>query len=170
MPKQATQSPAIRSAAWSDYRAVEEILNGAFGRDQEASLVQRLRDDGDAEIEAVACIGDKPVGHIMLSRMQSPEGALGLAPVAVAPHHQRRGIGTALIQHALERARLAGWRLVFVLGEPDYYGRFGFDVGKASTIASPYAGPYFAVCELGANGIAGVKCAEYARAFSALSD
>ncbi|RLU14803.1 hypothetical protein DMN91_012690 [Ooceraea biroi] len=69
--------------------------------------------------------------------------ALGLGPVGVRPGFQGGGVGRRLIEGALAIARATGEELVFVLGEPDYYGRFGFAPATAAPFASPYAGPYF---------------------------
>ena len=88
------------------------------------------------------------VGHVLLSRMiVKGDGdslrALGLGPVAVLPSRQRQGIGAALVEAALGEARSSGEQIVFVLGEPAYYGRFGFDAATAGAFDSPYAGEYF---------------------------
>ena len=89
--------------------------------------------------------GVRTVGHVLLSRMTAPVRALALAPLAVATDWQRRGIGTALVEAALERARAAGSQAVFVLGDPAYYRRFGFRADLAAGFASPYAGPHLMV-------------------------
>ena len=120
----------------------------AFPTNLEADLVSRLHADFDSEISLVAKDEREIVGHVMLSRMQveadgREQRALGLAPVAVLPERQRQGIGTALIEEALKRAEKLGEELVFVVGEPDYYGRFGFSQETAKPFASPYAGPCF---------------------------
>jgi putative acetyltransferase len=83
--------------------------------------------------------------------MRAPFRALGLAPVAVLPEHQRKGFGSVLIREGLKQARLEGWEAVFVVGEPAYYERFGFDVGRAEGFTSPYAGPYLMVLPLSGN-------------------
>ena len=80
------------------------------------------------------------VGHVLLSRLVSPPGALALAPLAVLPDRQRRGVGSALVRAALARAREGGGAAAFVLGDPAYYGRFGFSAEAARGYASPYAG------------------------------
>jgi putative acetyltransferase len=81
--------------------------------------------------------------------MSAPFHALGLAPLSVLPQWQRRGIGSALIEAALQRARAQECRAIFVLGDPDYYGRFGFRTDLAAGFSSPYAGPHFMVLSLG---------------------
>ena len=83
------------------------------------------------------------ISHILFSPMVAPFRALGLAPVATAATHRRRGIAARLIGDGLARARRDGWEGVFVLGDPAYYGRFGFDAGLAAGFSSPYAGAHF---------------------------
>src|SRR6202030_3395229 len=96
----------------------------AFGRRDEAQLVDRLRADGDLIISLVALDGREIVGHVLLSRMIASFPALALAPLAVLPSRQRSGIGGRLIRAALESAAAASWRAAFVLGDPHYYRRF----------------------------------------------
>jgi len=71
---------------------------------------------------------------------QSDVGILALAPMAVVPDRQRQGIGSALVQGALERAERTEFPLVVVLGHPDFYPRFGFDPASAYGIVCPYEG------------------------------
>ena len=133
----------IRAAEPRDYAAIRDILVAAFPGPDEAGLVERLRSDGDAAIERVADDAGRIVGHILFSLMKAPFRALALAPVAVAPDRHALGIGSALIAAGHELARQHGWDAIFVLGEPDYYCRFGYDVALAARFDSPYAGPYF---------------------------
>ena len=147
----------------------------AFPTPVEAALVEALLGEGDAVISLVAARQGQIVGHILLSRMAvSGDGrafrALGLGPVGVLPGFQGSGIGWALIDAALGIARATGEDLVFVLGEPDYYQRFGFSAESAAPFASPYAGPYFMALALRpdfAPPAAGE--AAYAHAFSGLA-
>jgi putative acetyltransferase len=99
-------------------------------------------------VSLVADRGGEIVGHVLLSRMRATgDGracrAVGLGPVAVVPGFQGGGIGAGLIEAALGIARATGEEIVFLLGEPDYYRRFGFSADAAAPFASPYAGPYF---------------------------
>jgi putative acetyltransferase len=71
---------------------------------------------------------------------------VGLAPTGVAPEHQRRGIGSALIRAGIARLKDDGEPLMFVVGDPQYYRRFGFEV--VNGFVSPYAGPYFQTLKL----------------------
>ena len=139
----------IRDEARADYSAVEALAERAFGGPGEARLVARLREDGDAAISLVGDEDGRIVGHVLFSPLRAPMRALALAPVAVAPERQRQGLGSALVREGLARARSEGWRAVFVLGEPAYYGRFGFSAALARGFESVYAGPYLQAIALG---------------------
>lgn len=128
--------------------AIRALLLETFPGPAEADLVERLRCDGDIAFARAAMEGDAVVGHVVLSPMRAPMKALGLGPVATAPRHRRQGIGSRLIRDALGWAKQESWEAVFVLGEPGYYTRFGFDADAARGFASPYAGPYFMVLAL----------------------
>jgi putative acetyltransferase len=91
----------------------------------------------------VAVDGDRIVGHLLLSRMAAPFRALGLGPVAVRPEHQRMRAGSRLIHAGIERAKQTGWQGIFVLGDPRFYGRFGFDRALTSSFECRYSGPHF---------------------------
>jgi putative acetyltransferase len=132
----------IREEQPADRMAIRSVVMAAFEREAEADLVDWLREGGDSTISLVAQENGAVVGHVLFSRMSAPFRALGLAPVAVSPEWQRAGIGGALIRAGLERAREEGWEAVFVLGDPAYYRRFGFEPSLAQGFSSPYAGPY----------------------------
>lgn len=157
----------IRPATAADAAAVAALVTAAFGQDDEARLVQMLEADGDAEIALVAESPDGIVGHVLLSPMRAPFPALGLAPISVAPDHQRRGIGSALMRAAIDRARAGPWRVIFLLGDTDYYGRFGFTARAAEPFGSPYAGPHFQLLALDDAPLEGGDVA-YAPAFDRL--
>lgn len=149
--------------------AIHRLHAEAFPDEAEAEFVDRLRADGDAVISLVACDGPRVVGHVLFSAMSAPFRALALAPVAVAQSHRRRGIAASLINEGIERARQQAWEGIFVVGDPDYYARFGFSVEAAQAFTSPYAGPYFMFLDLTQNGLAH-KGGDvgYAPAFAAL--
>lgn len=128
-------------------------MESAFPTPAEADLVDWLRRDGDAVFSLVAIKGNALVGHMVLSKIEAPFRALGLGPVAVLPGHQRTGVGTRMIKEGLSRAGRMGWEGVFVLGEPAYYRRFGFDAGKAAGFLSPYAGPHLMALALGTDDL-----------------
>ena len=158
----------IRDEEPADAAAIRALVAAAFGREAEAGLVDRLRRDGDGVISLVAVADGAVAGHVLLSRMSAPFRALGLAPVSVAPDRRRAGIGSGLIRAALDRARAGGWEGVFVLGEPDYYRRFGFDPALAGGFASPYAGPFLLALALRGELPARSGRIDYAPAFAAL--
>ncbi len=133
----------IRAARPADAMAIGALLRAAFGGEDEVRLVSALRAAGDAVIELVfADAADGLLGHILFSPMAvGRAAALALAPLAVLPSAQRRGIGTALVRAGLAaaRRRAEGWCLV--LGKPAYYGRFGFMAEAAAGVTGlPWSG------------------------------
>lgn len=124
---------AIRAEVEADYERVHEIQAAAFGRRNEAELVEVLRRSADPVLSLVAEDGGGVTGHVFFSPvdLDPPLAApplCGLAPVAVEPDHQGRGIGSALIRSGLERCPGLGWQAVFLVGSPAYYARFGFEL------------------------------------------
>jgi putative acetyltransferase len=139
----------------------------SFPSAAEADLVDELRADGDAVLSLVAEEGDEIAGHVLFSRMTAPFRALGLAPVAVLPDYRRRGIAARLIRDGLARVA-ADWDAVFVLGDPAYYTRFGFNAGLAAGFTNPYAGPHFMVTPLAGKLPSNQGPVAYAPAFTRL--
>jgi putative acetyltransferase len=126
----------IRQEAAADREVVHAINAAAFEQEAEADLVERLRGKAEPCISLVAEIDGQIVGHILFTGVSitSEIGvyrAMGLAPMAVEPSHQRHGVGSALVARGLEACREAGHEIVLVLGHPEYYPRFGFE--RAST-------------------------------------
>lgn len=124
---------AVRSASYADRVAIREIESQAFGGRAHVvvPLIDELRRTGAAEVEFVAEIADELVGHVVLSRgwvdaARGPVTVRVLSPLAVRPSVQGRGVGRALIEHAVESTRLAGVPALFLEGDPEYYARFGF--------------------------------------------
>lgn len=126
--------PRIRPERRWDQPAINALLTRAFDGPDEAALVDRLRADGDLALSLVADVLGTIVGHVALSPLGAAGPALALAPVAVHPAVQGRGIGRALINAAL--AAYDGHSIV-VLGDPGYYAVSGF---RPADLASPYAG------------------------------
>ncbi|KRR30353.1 GNAT family N-acetyltransferase [Bradyrhizobium retamae] len=139
----------VRSETPGDIAAIRLVEEVAFGRSAEAQLVDDLRAAGDSVYSLVAVDDGTVVGHALFSRMKAPFPALALAPVAVLPEYRRTGFASRLIRQGITRSETAGWLGIFVLGDPAFYRRFGFDVGKASGFFSPYAGPHLMVLPLG---------------------
>lgn len=143
----------VRAERPDDLAALREVNRQAFGQDDEARLVDALRDGGYARVSLVAQEGGRVVGHILFSDLPilTQAGtlhALALAPMAVIPSHQRRGIGSRLVREGLQACSEAGHRILVVLGHPDYYRRFGFSSQLAERLKSPFSGPAFLALEL----------------------
>lgn len=124
----------IRSETEEEHFAINQLNKQAFGTESEAVLVDKLREVARPTISLVAIGGGTVVGHLMLSpvTITKPSGAIseslimGLAPMAVLPEMQRRGIGRALISAGLSSCRDQGVEAVVVLGHPNYYPHSGF--------------------------------------------
>lgn len=141
----------IRDATEADWPAVCEVLLAAFGEAegrQVVDLVAGLLADPTARPlwSLVATDGDRVVGHILFTtaRIEPERGnpaAAILAPMAVHPDCQQRGLGRRLIHEGLERLRADGVGVVFVLGDPAFYTRFGFAPAGQQGLAAPYPVP-----------------------------
>ncbi|UPJ49382.1 N-acetyltransferase [Bradyrhizobium sp. 200] len=139
----------VRSETPSDFAAIRIVEEAAFLQSAEAQLVDDLRAAGDSVFSLVAVEGEAVIGHAMFSLLKAPFPALALAPVAVLPERQRMGVGTRLIREGIACSESAGWQGIFVLGDPAFYRRFGFDAAKARGFTSPYAGPHMMALPLG---------------------
>jgi putative acetyltransferase len=131
----------IRHAKPSDSAAVAAVVSAAFGRPDEAQLIGRLRADGDVMFELVAEEAGEVVGHVLFSRLWADRDDLyaALAPLAVRPDRQRAGLGAQLVRAGLEAAPQFGAVGVLVVGDPGYYGRFGFSHTAAARVSCPYS-------------------------------
>jgi putative acetyltransferase len=134
----------IAEASQEDVVRVLAVEREAFGTSDEADLVSDLLDDSTARplLSLLAWEEDEAVGHILFTTA-TLAGADDLtvsilAPLAVVPHAQRRGIGGRLIEHGVEHLAQAGVDLVFVLGHPDYYPRHGFVPAIPLGFEAPY--------------------------------
>ncbi len=157
----------IRPAGERDRPGIEAVVREAFDDGGAvADLVVGLRTSGAIEAELVAIDeqdGDAVVGHVALERgwvdvEEALLDVLVLSPLSVAPSHQRRGLGTALIEAALETARERGEPYVFLEGSPDYYGRRGFEPAGPRGFLRPserIPGPAFQVAVLEDRGATG---------------
>lgn len=165
----------IRPARPEDVPALDSFLRQTFG-EGEAELVRRLCIDGDMVLTMVARDPDL-VGAAVFSRMavevnDGAVAAVALAPLAVAGPWRRQGVGEALVAAGHDALAKAGWVLSFVLGDPAYYGRFGYAADLARGFESPYAGDNLMVLPLQSAGMpCGVRgAAAHAPAFAALSE
>lgn len=160
----------IRDATASDYAAIRQVVRHAFGQDDEANLVEQLRDDGDVLVELVAA-GDVSIqGHILYSPLAIVRGretlhAAALAPVSVLPAFQAKGLGGELIRAGNARCKALGCVGVIVLGHAEYYPRFGFSAASAESLQAPFSGPHFMALEFELGVFAGGGKVQYAKAF-----
>jgi putative acetyltransferase len=134
------------------------VVRAAFGQPDEADLVRQLRDDGDVVLELAAFEGEAILGHILFSALTVAPATIriaALAPVSVMPTHQNQGIGSALIREGLVRCAALGFDACAVLGDPDYYKRFGFGLDTARTLQSVYSGHAYQALEFRPGALAG---------------
>lgn len=138
----------IREAGTSDADAVYAVESAAFGHDKEADLVMDLLSDPSAQplVSLLAFENGEAVGHILFTTVSlegvgnAPRAAI-LAPLAVVPAAQKRGVGGKLIEAGLKTLKESGCELVFVLGHPDYYSRHGFSPAGRLGLDAPYPIP-----------------------------
>jgi putative acetyltransferase len=135
----------VREAVPADRAAIHSIVQRAFGRLHEADLVARLVAANAVTLELVADEDGRMVGHILFSRLMVENGetafeAVSLAPLSVDPDYQGRGIGSALVLRGHEILKERGEKLSVVLGDPDYYRRFGYSHAAAEKFGSDYQG------------------------------
>lgn len=126
----------VRSETAEDFRAIDVVNLSAFEGDAEARLVGAVRNSPGfvPELSLVAEFNGRIVGHVLLSKVHYRHSGgevdiLALAPMSVVPSQSHRGIGKALLDEALRRARQLGFPAVAVVGQPEYYARFGFQPG-----------------------------------------
>ncbi len=157
----------IRPACAGDHDAIRAVVTAAFGQPDEAALVDALRADGDALVELVVEEDDVVVGHVLFSPLTTDTGArfAALAPLSVAPDHQRDGLGTMLMQVGHELCRAAGVEALIVLGHPDYYPRVGYSAAAAKTVTAPFSGPSFMALALRPGALDAPVTVTYAKAF-----
>ncbi|MEV5972370.1 bifunctional class I SAM-dependent methyltransferase/N-acetyltransferase [Streptomyces sp. NPDC051921] len=146
-----------REETAADVPVVREINATAFPTPEEAGLVDALRADQEAWLPGLSYVAEAPDGTVaayaLITRCHvDGVPAAALAPVAVAPAHQRTGAGQAVVRAVLDAARLRGERLVLVLGHPDYYPRFGFVRASAYGIKPAFEVPDEAMMALDLDG------------------
>ena len=161
----------IRPETADDRQAIEAVTIAAFAatdyKPREHLIVNALRSSGQLTISLVAEVDHRVVGHAAASPVGISDGAsgwFGLGPVSVVPDYQRRGIGSALVRQTLRALLGIGAAGCVVLGNPDYYGRFGFRA-RAELRLPDIPPKYFQALLLGGDWTRGVVT--YHEAFTA---
>ncbi|ANY18840.1 putative acetyltransferase [Tsuneonella dongtanensis] len=143
-------SISIRPERPGDERAIHSLTEAAFRTQPhsdgtEQDVIDRLRRDGDLALSLVAEGDGRIVGHIAFSGVKIADGSrdwYGLGPVSVWPELHGKGIGSALIVRGIADLKDRGARGMVLLGNPEYYGRFGFEHDPSLEFPGPPA-PYF---------------------------
>jgi len=136
------QTTVLRPGRVEDLAGLESLYKAAFPEEDLMPVVQGLLREPDGVLSLVATSGEQIVGHVIFTRCSvAPGGQIAalLGPLCVTPDLQKQGIGSRLVRAGLER--IGDWQagLALVLGDPDYYGRFGFLPG--CHVAPPFALP-----------------------------
>ncbi|WP_442684100.1 GNAT family N-acetyltransferase [Stenotrophomonas sp. JC08] len=147
----------IRSETPADIAAIEAVTVAAFQhaahtQHTEQFIVAALRRSGALTVSLVAEEEGEVIGHVAVSPVTVSGGVAGwygLGPVSVAPACQGRGVGRALVKRALAELRAQGVAGCVVLGEPDYYARFGFVAEPALVLAGVPAEYFQALAFIG---------------------
>jgi putative acetyltransferase len=165
----------IRAEKESDQDSVHQVHLSAFESPSEANLVDTMREQAHPVVSLLAEDNGQVVGHIMFSPVflsGDPDlKIMGIAPMAVVPFHQRKGIGSALVRAGLEQCKQLGVVAVVVLGHPEYYPRFGFSPSSQFDINSEYEVPkeVFMAMELQTDALRGkTGRVKYHAAFSSV--
>lgn len=154
----------IRPETPEDIDSIRYVNEQAFGQQNESKLIEKLRNHGVLTITLVAVHDGEIVGHIAFSPVViesecSSFEAIALAPMAVLPAYQRKGIGSQMVRAGLEECRRLGHEIIVVLGHPDYYPRFGFVPARPKGIDCEFEVPEEAwmILELWEGALAGKR-------------
>jgi len=161
----------IRETQKSDFEEVYNLIYSSFGNQAEPDLVKQLILDGDVLINLVVDLSDTIIGNVVVSKITMvPDVGLfcgGVAPVSVLPDQQSSGIGSHLMTEAIHESKKKGMDALFLLGDPNYYKRFGFIVSK---LKNDYSAEHFQELELTEGCLVNVKSKiTYANAFFTFS-
>ena len=155
----------------ADAPQVRDLLEASFPGFGEADLVENLRRDGDMVLSLVAEDDGVVVGHVGFSRLtveggDGPFRAVALAPLAVYPEYQQQGVATRLIRDGHACLAAIGETLSVVVGEPDYYQRFGYSNRRVAQFESDYQSPYLMAISFGEAPTSGIL--RFPKAFALL--
>lgn len=147
----------IRPSRPEDQSAILSVERKAFGRKDEARLVDQLIPAPLNTVSLVAECDGLVIGHILLTEIEAPVKALALAPLAVLADYREMQVGSTLVRAAIESARAAGYDAIFVLGDVFYYERFGFSSKLADSFSVRWQGRHFMALELKEDALKGRK-------------
>ena len=164
---------SLRTEQAADASQIRDLLEASFPGQTEALLVDRLRSDGDLVLSLVADDGGVVVGYVSFARImveggEAPFKAVALAPLAVYPDYQSQGVATRLVREGHACLAFLGETLSVVVGEPQYYGRFGYSNRRVAGFESEYQSAYLMGLSFGAAPWEGRLV--YPPAFGALSE
>lgn len=138
----------IRSETLEDSNVISEVNKLAFGRENEARLVDNIRQSANfnPKLSLVAIKNEKVVGHLLFSpiiiqTLKDNIPALALAPLAVCPEFRNQGIGSELVKRGLGECKALEHKVVVVIGHPNYYTRFSFSSATAKGLKAPFPVP-----------------------------
>lgn len=137
----------IRKEEEKDHKQIYEVNKLAFQQENESKLIEKIRKSENfiPELSIVAEIDNRIVGHIFFSKIKiigdSDYESLALAPMAVIPEFQKRGIGSELIKKGIDKAKELGFDSIIVLGHKEYYPKFGFQRASKWNIKCPFEVP-----------------------------
>jgi len=145
-------SISIRVEASTDINVIDQLNRESFGGEDEPKLIKLLRERGELLLSIVAIKEKNIIGHVCATRV-NVEGKdysiAGIGPLAVTEHQRERGIGTMLMKKVIEQLRTDGYIAAVLLGNPNYYPRFGFIPGSKFDLQNEYgAGDSFMALEL----------------------
>ncbi|MDJ0707275.1 MAG: N-acetyltransferase [Leptolyngbyaceae cyanobacterium MO_188.B28] len=140
----------IRLSNTNDLEAICAIHHSAFGEEERESIVELVINflSQPSDYDTLSFVAEEDgivIGHTIFSEIKFIEHntkAFILAPLAVLPSHQNRGIGTSLVKHGLNYLSSQGTEFVFVYGDPKYYSRFGFHTENSKNFVPPYTLQY----------------------------
>jgi len=160
----------IREAQESDLEAVLNLIHSSFSNKAESDLVKQLISDNDVLLNLVIESSNTIIGNVVVSKItMEPDMGLfcgGVAPLSVLPERQSSEIGSQLMKEAIKKSNEMGMDALFLLGDPDYYKRFGFNI---SNLKSDYRVEHFQELELTRNCLVNLKSkVTYANAFLSL--
>jgi putative acetyltransferase len=160
----------IRETQESDLEAVLNLIHSSFSNKAESDLVKQLISDNEVLLNLVIESSNTIIGNVVVSKVtMEPDMGLfcgGVAPLSVLPERQSSGIGSQLMKEAIKKSDEMGMDALFLLGDPDYYKRFGFNI---SNLKSDYRVEHFQELELTRNCLVNLKSkVTYANAFLSL--